>query len=90
MYSQVRNTAFGYVVEVRLETQFDFYQWFPIRNFGDCQSYAYDYKNYIVPMLKKLDINLLIRTYKNEPVRHPQRLITSELKRVQSKYYNAL
>lgn len=65
MKFQVSNTHDGYIVKVYIVNDFSGLagNWRPLRNFGDRQGDAIDFKNIDCPNLSNAVINMLIKNF---------------------------
>lgn len=63
MMAQIENTPDGYIVGVYLRDGNGYGQWHRLRNFGDRQGDAIEFREYDLPGFTDQQINLFIKTF---------------------------
>ena len=63
MMAQIENTPDGYIVGVYLRDGNGYGQWHRLRNFGDRQGDAIEFREYDLPEFTDQQIKLFIRTF---------------------------
>lgn len=63
MIAQIENTPDGYIVGVYLRDGNGYGQWHRLRNFGDRQGDAIEFREYDLPTFSNQQINLFIKTF---------------------------
>ena len=63
MLTQIENTPDGYIVGVYLRDGNGYGQWHRLRNFGDYQGDAIEFREYDLPTFSDQQINLFIKTF---------------------------
>ncbi len=63
MLAQIENTKAGYVVSVYIADTTDRYHWENLRNFGDRQGDAIEFRDWDLPGLPDAQIRQLIRQF---------------------------
>lgn len=63
MIAQIENTPDGYIVGVYLRDGNGYGQWHRLRNFGDRQGDAIEFREYDLPGFTDQQINLFIKTF---------------------------
>lgn len=63
MLTQIENTPDGYIVGVYLRDGNGYGQWHRLRNFGDRQGDAIEFREYDLPGFTDQQINLFIKTF---------------------------
>lgn len=66
MITQIENTPDGYIVGVYLRDGNGYGQWHRLRNFGDRQGDAIEFRDYDIPTFTDQQIRLFIKTFKVE------------------------
>jgi len=64
MRATIQNTNYGYIVAVYFDLHRNGnYQWHRLRNFGDRQGDAIEFRDYDVPKLEDSQVRLLIKNF---------------------------
>ena len=63
MMAQIENTPDGYIVGVYLRDGNGYGQWHRLRNFGDRQGDAIEFREYDLPTFSNQQIELFVKTF---------------------------